>query len=220
MRAFTVAAALGFALVAASTSAQERAQQPPAQQQPPPPPAQKPATPPPAQPPPTAPVPQPPRPFPEGAKVAYINIQRIAQESDEGKASTAKVKALNDKKVAELGERNKQLQAAQQKLQASSVLSDEAKDRAQKEIDRLQVEIQRATQDAQAEVQDLQQELQNEFQRKLMPIIQQMATEKGLYMLFSQADAGIVWADLGLDITSDVIKRFNAATAGTAPKQQ
>ena len=62
----------------------------------------------------------------------------------------------------------------------------------------------------------MQQQLQAEFQRKLSPIIQQIATEKGLHLLLSQTDAGMVWADSGLDLTAEVIKRFDAATAGVA----
>ena len=69
-----------------------------------------------------APAPAPPaqRPFPAGAKYAFINIQRIAAESAEGKALAGKVQALNQQKVNELNEKNKQLQAAQQKLEAGA----------------------------------------------------------------------------------------------------
>ena len=35
-----------------------------------------------------------------GAAIAVINIQRVAAESTEGKASTTKVQALNQKKIA------------------------------------------------------------------------------------------------------------------------
>jgi Skp family chaperone for outer membrane proteins len=162
---------------------------------------------------PAAPAPQPPRPFPEGAKLAFVNTQRIAAESAEGRAATSKLKALNDKKVEELNERQKQLQAQQQKLQqGGSVLSDQARGELEKNIERLQVDIQRFTQDAQAEVQELNQELQAEFERKLRPVIAAVSEEKGLHMVFGP-DAGIVWADAGLDITSDVIKRFDSASA-------
>jgi outer membrane protein len=193
MKVLIAAAALSLVLAAAPVHAQTPAGQTPQPQQP------------------QQPAPQPPRPFPEGSKIAFINIQRIANDSAEGKASTAKVKALNDKKVAELAEKQKALQAAQQKLQKeASVLSESAAAQLQKDIERQEKEIQRFTQDAQTEVQELQQELQIEFQRKLMPVIQQVATEKSLHMIFSQADAGIIWADLGLDITADVIKRFDS----------
>jgi Skp family chaperone for outer membrane proteins len=186
--------------------------------------AQAPPQPPPAQPAPAAAqpaaqAPQPPSPFPEGSKVAYINTQRIAAESAEGKAATAKLKALNDKKVQELNEKQKQVQAQQQKLQQGGlVMSDDARGQLEKEIERLQVELQRFTQDAQAEVQDLNNQLQGEFERKLRPIIAAVAQEKGLYMVFGP-ESGIVWADSGLDVTNDVIKRFDqGVTSGAAPK--
>ena len=163
-----------------------------------------------------------PRPFPAGTKYAFINIQRIAAESAEGKALAGRVQTLNQQKVNELNDKNKQLQAAQQKLESgASVLSPVAVAQLQKDVERLQVEIQRFTEDAQQEVTALQTQLQEEFQMKLSPVVQQIATEKGLHLLFSAADAGIVWADLSLDITGEVIQRFDAAakTAGTpAPK--
>ena len=203
MKALLGAAVLSLMLVAAPTFAQatqpaQPAAQPPAQTAPPPTPA--------------------PRPFPEGAKVAYIDIQRIANQSAEGKAATAKVQALVQKKQAETNEKTKQIQADQQKLQSGmSVMSDQARAELEKKIERQNIELQRLTQDAQQEVQDLQQTLQNEFQRKLMPIVQQVAQDKGLHLLFSAADAGIVWADPGLDITADVIKQFDAGAATKPP---
>jgi outer membrane protein len=160
------------------------------------------------------------RPFPEGAKYAVVNIQRIAAESAEGKAATTKVQALNQQKVNELNEKNKQLQAAQQKLESgASVLSDAARGQLEKEIVRMQTDIQRFTEDAQEEVQALQNDLMGEFQRKLAPVIQQVATEKRLHLLFSAADSGIVWAEPGLDITTEVIKKFDTpgGTASVAP---
>jgi outer membrane protein len=225
MKALFVAPVLTLALAAAPAPARAQAAtgQKPAQPAPTQPsPAQPaPAQPLPAQPAQPAPPPTPPKPFPEGAKVAFINIQRIANESSEGRAATAKVKALNDKKVAELSDKNKSLQAAQQKLQQSgSVLSDAARGQLEKDVEKLQVEIQRYTQDAQAEVQELQQELQAEFQKKLLPIINAVATERSLHMVFSQVDSGIVWADGGLDITNEIIKRFDTTGATATPKPQ
>ena len=71
-------------------------------------------------------------------------------------------------------------------------------------------------QDAQAELNDLQQELQNEFQRKLLPILEQIRKEKGLHVLFSAADSGVIAADPGLDLTLEAVKRLDS-TAGAKP---
>jgi outer membrane protein len=159
-----------------------------------------------------------PRPFPEGAKFAYIDIQRIAADSAEGKASTAKVQALNQKKVAELSDLNKKLQADQQKLQTQgAMLNESARAELERGIERQTKELQRSQQDAQEEVQQLQGDLQNTFQAKLYPIIQQVVAEKGIEVLFSQRDSGIVFANPALDLTADVIKRFDAANPVAAP---
>lgn len=162
-----------------------------------------------------------PRQSPEGAKLAYIDLQRVASDSVEGKAASAKVKALNDKKVAELNDKNKQLQGLQQKLlQGGTVLSDQSRQQLEREIEKLQKEVERFTQDAQSEVQDLQEELQIQFRNKILPIIERLALDKGLLLIFS-AEAGIVWADRGLDITPEVVKRLDATTAGaTTPSKQ
>jgi outer membrane protein len=182
----------------------------------------KPAAPAPAAPAPQtpAPAPAPPRPFPEGSKVAYVVLQRIANESSEGKSATTRIQALQQKKQAELAEKQKQLQGAQQKLEKeSSVLSTTAAGELQKTVERLQVEIQRFTQDAQQEVQELQQQLQQEFQVKLEPVLQEIGKEKGLHFIFNGPDAGLVWADSALDISNDVIKKLDAKPGNKPPAQ-
>jgi Skp family chaperone for outer membrane proteins len=175
--------------------------------------AQTPAAAPPA----AAPAPAVQRPFPVGTKYAFVNIQRVAAESAAGKTLAGKVQALNQQKVNELNEKNKALQGSQQKLDSGgSVLSPTAIAQLQKDIERQQVDIQRFTEDAQQDVTALQTQLQDEFQQRLSPIIQQVATEKGLHMLFSVVDSGLVWADPSLDITTEVIQKFDASPNASA----
>jgi outer membrane protein len=164
-----------------------------------------------------APAPPVQRPFPTGTKYAFVNIQRIAAESAAGKTLAGKVQALNQQKVNELNEKNKALQASQQKLESgASVLSPTAAAQLQKEIERQQIDIQRFTEDAQQDVTNLQTQLQDEFQVRLTPIIQEVANERGLHLLFSVVDSGLVWADPALDITAEVIQKFDAAGGGAA----
>jgi outer membrane protein len=169
-----------------------------------------------------APAPAPPRPFPEGAKIAFVVLQRIANESADGKTATTRIQALQQKKAAELTDKNKQLQTAQQRLEKeASVLSATASGELQKQVEKLTVEIQRFTQDAQAEVQELQQQLQQDFQVRLEPVLQEIGREKGLHFIFNGPDAGLVWADNALDISADVIKKLDAAKpAGNKPPVQ
>ena len=91
------------------------------------------------------------------------------------------------------------------------MLSDTARAQNEKELQRLQRELQGMQEDAQPEQQEMTAQLQAEFQNKLNPIIDQVATEKGLHVVFDATGAGMVWANTGLDITAEVIKRFDAA---------
>ncbi len=220
MKVLTVAAMLSASLTAAPTFAQQQpAPKPAAPAQP----APKPAVPAPAPAPAAPAAAEPaPRPFPEGARIAYVDVQRIASESAEGKAANTRINALQQKRAAELAEKQKALQGDQQKLQSGgTVLSDQARVELERKIERQDVDIQRATQDAQKELQELTQSLQAEFQRKLFPVLDVVAREKGLHMLFSAADAGLVWGDNGLDLTIEVIKKFDTMpAAAAAPKPQ
>jgi outer membrane protein len=189
------------------------AQNPPAQQTPP---AQPPLT---AKPPAPAAI-QPPAPFPEGAKVAYIFMQGIFSGSAEGKAASAKLQEWEKKKVGEIQEKTKQAQALQTKLQQSgSVLNDTARSQGERDLQKLQRELQAMQEDAQQEAQQLRQQLLDEFSKKVNPIIAALGKERGLHMIFSVADdANVAWADPGLNLTSEVIKRVDAATA-VSPKK-
>ena len=175
-------------------------------QRPAPPATQKPAD--------AAPAAQPaaPKPFPEGAKIAYIDLQYIASNSSEGKAATAKIQEFTKKKSAELEGKQKALEAARNKLlQGGTVLSDSARAQQEKEIDKMARELQYAQQEAQSEQQSLTTDLQTDFQTRLNPIIDQVANEKGLHYVVSIADSGVVWVNTGLNISAEVMKRLDAA---------
>lgn len=216
MRRIALFVAPVLVLMGSATFAQTPAQ--------PPQPAQKPPAPTSTVPTPTPPAVSAPKPFPEGARIAFVVLQRIANESGDGKQASAKIQALQQKKTAEINEKNKQLQGLQQKLEKeASVMSAAAQGDLQKQVERIQLDIQRATQDAQQEIQELQAQLQQDFTRKVEPVLAAVGQEKGLHFIFNGPDSGLVWADGGLDITDDVIKKLDAAPkapAATKPPGQ
>jgi len=224
--ALTMTVAAGPAYAQATPPPQNPPAQPPTTQPPPtqppatqPPTTKPPVTQPPAEQKPAPPAPQPPKPFPEGAKVGFVDLQVIASNSQEGKAATAKLDEYRKKKNGEIAEKTKQAQALQAKLQqGGNVLNDQARAQAEKDLQRLQRELQALQEDANQELQDMTQQLQTQFQERLNPIIEQVATEKGLHIVFSVRDGGIIWAYSGIDISAEVIKRFDAAPK-TAPKK-
>jgi len=167
-----------------------------------------------------------------GIPIAYVDINRVAAESTEGQAANTKVDEFSQQKVAEIEARNaeaqgdisalnQELQESQQNLQqGQNVLSQDAAATLQRQITRLQrdverltadvqADIQRMSQDAETEVGELQLQLQSDFERRLLPAIDQLATQRGLSFIFS-TQQGMVWADPSLDITQELIDLVNS----------
>lgn len=192
-----------------------------AQATPPPPPPTTPPpagqTPPPAQvkpPTPTTPAPKPPPapvPFPEGAKMAFVDLQRVVNDSALGKTGTDQMKKLSDKLGTDLAAKNKEIQAMQEKINSQkAVASADVMNGWLKELDRQQRQAQFMQQNAQAEMDALQQDLLGSFQQKVLPIVEKIREERGLWMVFALGDnSPIAAAHPGLDLTLEVIKRLD-----------
>ena len=127
--------------------------------------------------------------------MAFARIcSAIAAESTEGKVGQRQGAGADARRrAAELAEKTKALQANQQKLQQSgAVMNEAARAQPRRKSSGSTVEIERFQQDAQAEMKELQQQLQDEFQEKLLPIID--AAGQGDWpsgLLFSAGDAGV-----------------------------
>ena len=150
-------------------------------------------------------------PFPDGVKIAFLDFQRVANESAIGKTATTKLKMLGDAKGAELQKKNVDLQAMQKKQKdGQGILNEQALTQLQRDIDKLSMDIQYSQQTAQKEADDMTNELMNEFYKQVVPVAEAVAKEKGLWAVFSMQDSGPVFVMPGLDISAEVVKRLDA----------
>jgi outer membrane protein len=149
--------------------------------------------------------------FPVDARVAYVDVDRVAAFSAEGKAASASLDALRAKKAADLEQRSQKLEALQQKLTVdASVLNAAARTALQREFQRAQVDLRRASEDAQADVAQARDETMQAFSARLFPIIGEVAREKRIWAVFG-SDSGLAWHDPAIDLTEEVARRLDAA---------
>jgi len=148
--------------------------------------------------------------FPQEARFAFVDVDRVAALSREGKAAASRLEELRGKKAAELSARGKQVEALQLKLsQGTSMLTEVARRRLEREFQRAHVDFQRLTEDAQEEVRELQQELTQAFTAKLFPVIGEIAIEKKLWAVFS-SESALLWHDPALDLSEEVARRLDS----------
>jgi Skp family chaperone for outer membrane proteins len=149
--------------------------------------------------------------FPKDSRIGYVDLERVAALSREGKSATAQLEALRTKKAAEVASRGKQIELLQEKLSAgSAVLNEAAFTRLQRESQRAQLDFQRFNEDAQAEVRDTQQQLWRAFTTRLFPVVGEVATEKNLWAVFS-SESTLLWHHPGIDLSEEIARRLDAA---------
>lgn len=170
-------------------------------------------------PPPVVPKPAP-APFPPDSKIAVVNLQIVVATSKLGKAGQDQMKKLGDSKTAEQQALTKKVQDLQAQLQSQAgVLSAAAQAQKSSDLDKAQRDLQHFQDDAQAQIKELNDSLLDNFQDKVIPIVEELAKEKGLYLVLSLQDsAPLLYVHPGLDLSDEVVKRLDAKYPATAGK--
>jgi outer membrane protein len=158
-----------------------------------------------------------------GSKIGVIEVQRIVQESAVGKESLARVQKLQQGKQEDLQKRQKELRDLEQKIQdQGKALSEDAMEKLQKEYQGKAVDLKRFQDDAQRELEEAQRKELGDLEKRIMPVITDVAKEQGYQLVFNKFNSGLLFADdKSVDLTDAVITKFNsqiaAPKAGAAP---
>ncbi|MCG6950082.1 MAG: OmpH family outer membrane protein [Acidobacteria bacterium] len=143
-------------------------------------------------------------------QVAVIDVQRVVTESDPGKEVMQNLRALSDAKAQEGQALQQELASLQDQFNKQRfTVSEERQTEMSKEIEDKQIAIRRFQDDAQRELQEAQRRELGGLEEKILPIINQVGQERGLTLIFNKFQSGLVYADEAVDITDQVITRFN-----------
>ncbi len=146
------------------------------------------------------------------SKVAVIDVQRVVTESDPGKEVMGKLRTLSDAKAQEGQSLQQELAALQDQFNKQRFTVSEVRQaEMSKEIEDKQIAIRRFQDDAQRELQDAQRRELGGLEERILPIINQIGQEQGYILIFNKFQSGLVYADESVDITDQVIQRFNTA---------
>ncbi len=150
---------------------------------------------------------------PSGAtKIAIIDIDRIAAESTAGRALFDSLRGENEKIAAETQRLQQEIVDLQTKLN-SEILSQDAKVRLSRDIERKRTDAQRWVEDAQADFEAKRQDGEAKFQEKVAPVVEQVAQENGIGLIF-RATPGLTFVlDPTLDISPLIVKKLDEITA-------
>lgn len=155
----------------------------------------------------------------EMVKVGVIQIDRAIAESEEGKSAMADLQKKGQARQEELAKQQKEIQDLQGQIQRQgATLNQEAQAALGRNLQSKQIALQRANEDFQREFNQLQQDIISRIGAMILAEVQKYASENNFYLILnsSSQNSQVLFNDNSVDITSDIIKRFNLAHASPA----
>ena len=158
----------------------------------------------------------------EDMKLAFVDLQRAVAETEDGRKARANLKRDFDQKQKELDEQQEELKKAMEDLDKKRTLLPAETVRA-KETE-IQTKLQKVQQTYMRHQQDLsgkEQEALGKIFERMQRIVAKIATAESFTMVFDRNQAGLVFAKPHLDLTNDLIRRYNAGEeAGSGARRR
>jgi len=157
-------------------------------------------------------------PGPAATKIAIINIQTAILNSKDGQKAAADVQAKFNPRKTELDKKRSEVDALQDQLRkGSATMSDEAKERLQKEIDNGTKDLNRRGQDLNDDLEQEQGRIMQDLGAKMMKVVEEYATQNGYAVVLdvSNSQTDVLWAAASTNITPDIVRLYDQAHPGT-----
>jgi outer membrane protein len=143
-------------------------------------------------------------------KLGVVDLQRALNEVDEGKAAKALLKKDFDEKQKHLDAKKNEFDKLQADLEKQSVvMSDAAKKERAVELDRRARELQGLFVQLQKDLSERERDATKGIFDRMANIVREIAEADGFTMVLEKG-AGVVYAPASLDLTNELIRKYNA----------
>ncbi len=146
-------------------------------------------------------------------RIGFVDLQKALGEVEEGRRAKAQLQRELTRRQQMLEERQENLKKRRDELEAqASVMDPEQRQSAEAELQREIVELQQMFMTLQQELDQQEHQLTERIFGRMESILREIADSEGLDMILERS-AGILWARPALDVTSQLVKKYNARHA-------
>jgi outer membrane protein len=153
-------------------------------------------------------------------KIGVINIQAAIANTGEGKKVIADLQTKYLPRQQELQRLQQEIGAIQDQLaKGQSTLSEEEQGRLNRDAEDKQKRLKRSAEDAQNDFNSDRDAAINKIGQKMVRVINDYAQQNGFSLILDDAQIPIYFASKDIEVTADIIKRYDAANpvADAAP---
>ena len=154
----------------------------------------------------------------QAIKIAVVNSSQAFQDCAEGKKAIAQFDERDKKIRAEIKKMDDAILALQSRLNTGQLtMAQDALMGIQNDIARKQTERKRFEEDQTREFTQFRNGIVQRIQTEMIEIIKALRKEKGLDLVVDFATSGIIDFEPALDITAEVVSRYDASRAAAPP---
>lgn len=143
-------------------------------------------------------------------RIAVMDVQRVLSTSNPGKASVAKLKQMQDERVARARQMDTEARNMENELNKTTLTVAQRNTIARQLSDR-RVAMKRFAEDVEKEMGEARQRELVALDAKLQPVLEKLGRDMALAGIFNKFESGLIYASQSIDITDTVITRFNSA---------
>lgn len=152
-------------------------------------------------------------------KIGYVDMQRVLNEVEDGAKAKERLKKEYNEKQAQLDRKQEELKKKKEDYDKQAlVLKEDAKRQKQQELQQDFIELQQLYAKLQKELSENEMSLTKEIFDKAQAIIAEIAQRDGFTLVLDRAEGRILYALPSMDLTNEVIRKYNEKYTGGKKK--
>lgn len=152
------------------------------------------------------------------SKVAIINSQKAFETCAEGKKALAQMQDRDTKIKNDIQKLDDAIRLLENKLSTGRLtMTNEALAGIQSDIEKKTTERKRYEEDATRDGQAFANNLINKIRGEMVVVIENLAKERGLELVLDAMSSGVVTASPTIDVTDEVVRRYDQSKVATPP---
>jgi Skp family chaperone for outer membrane proteins len=154
----------------------------------------------------------------QASKIAIINSQKAFETSVEGKKVLGQMQDRENKIKSDIQKLDDSIRLLENKLSTGRLtMTNEALLGIQADVDKKATERKRYEEDASRDAQQFSANLVQKIRAEMVTIIDNLAKERGLELVLDVQQSGVVTFSPTIDITDEVIRRYDQSKAAIPP---
>ena len=148
-------------------------------------------------------------------RVAVVDMQQALNETEDGRQAKAQLKRLFKRRQQSLDKRQNDLKKMKEDIEKQrDVLSRQELQGRLEEYQKAFVELQTTYVEYQRELAQKEAQLTKGILERMQNILRRIGRDDGYTLVVERNEGGVVWAPNNLDLTDELVRRYNAGESG------